>query len=295
MARVSERSRRERFQFVKENGDILGIRYLCDLLEVSFQGFYKWRDRSEPKRISENRELAAKIERIYLANDGNYGSPRVHAKLREDGELVNHKRVERLMRDAGLVGKAAKLYRRKAVAGRFFMKYPNLRLDLGVPTEINQQWAGDITYLKVAGEWRYLAIVMDLYSRRIIGWSLGCYKNAELTRSALLKALSHRKVKKGLIFHTDRGQEYGAHLIQDELSKVKIASSMSRPDSLTDNIQVESFFRTLKTECYHGVSYENEHELRMALSYYLDNYYNERRIHTSIGFKAPVQYEKQAA
>ncbi len=263
MARVSSGTKAERFEFIKNHGSALGVRYLCNWLEVSFQGFYKWKKRPESKRVKENR--------------------------------ANHKRIARIMKNSGLVGKAAKIYRRKALPERFYLKHPNLKLDMPQPSNINQQWAGDITYLKVGGEWRYLAVVMDLYSRRIIGWDLGRYKNAELTRSALKKALSHRKVEDGLIFHTDRGSEYGAYLIQDELTKAGIKSSMNRPDSLTDNIHVESFFRTLKTECYHGLSFKNENDLRVALSYYLDSYYNEKRSHTSLEFTAPTQYEKMAA
>lgn len=295
MAGVSGGTKAERFEFIKNHGTALGVRYLCDWLEVSFQGFYKWLNRPESPRTKRNRELACRIEEIFIDNDGNYGSPRIYKKLREEGHKVNHKRVERIMRDAGLVGKAAKLYRRRAQPESFYLKYPNLKLDMPAPSKINQQWAGDITYLQVNGEWSYLAVVMDLYSRRIIGWDLGAFKNAELTRSALLKALSHRKVEDGLIFHTDRGSEYGAYLIQDELAKAGIKSSMNRPDSLTDNIHVESFFRTLKTECYHGLSFRSESDLRVALSYYLDSYYNEKRMHTSLEFTAPVQYERMTA
>lgn len=295
MARVSSETKAERFEFVKNHCAEFGVRYLCLWMDVSFQGFYKWRNRQESDRTKKNRELAYNIEKIFTDNDGNYGSPRVYRALREEGIEVNHKRVERIMRDSGLVGKSAKLYRRKAPPERAYLKYPNLKLNKPAPTDVNQQWAGDITYLRVAGEWRYLAVVMDLYSRRIIGWSLGRYKSAELTRSALLKALSHRYVKDGLIFHTDRGSEYGAYLIQDELAKAGIKSSMNRPDSIIDNIHVESFFRTLKTECYHGLSFENESALRIALSYYLDSYYNKRRIHTSIGFQSPEHYENKVA
>lgn len=295
MARVSEGTKTERFEFIKNHGSELGIRYLCEWLEVSPQGYYQWMARTESERTKANRILSSQIETIYHEHDGNYGSPRIYAALRAQGIMVNHKRVERIMRDTGLVGKAAKIYRRKALPERFFLKHPNLKLNEPKPNKINQQWAGDITYLKVANKWRYLAVVMDLYSRRIIGWSLGDNKSAELTRSALLKALSHRQVKEGLIFHTDRGSEYGAYLIQDELTKAGIKSSMNRPKSVTDNIHVESFFRTLKTECYHGLEYKNEHELRMALSYYLDSYYNMKRIHTSIGCNNPVQFEEMAA
>lgn len=295
MARVSSETKAERFEFIKNHGADLGIRYLCSWLDVSPQGFYKWRNRPESSLKKANRELACDIEKIYKDNDGNYGSPRIYAALRARGVRVNHKRVERIMRDSGLIGKAAKLYRRYARPERFFMKHPNLKLTMPALSKINQQWAGDITYLQVNGQWRYLAVVMDLYSRRIIGWSLGSNKSAALTRSALLKALSHRKVEDGLIFHTDRGSEYGAYLIQDELAKAGIKSSMNRPESIVDNIHVESFFRTLKTECYHGLSFKNESDLRVALSYYLDSYYNISRIHTGIGNIAPEQFEKMAA
>jgi len=294
VATVPSGAKQERFGFINEYRSQFSVRYLCQWLEVSSAGFYKWRSRPESLRIKSNRELTVKIQKIFADNHGNYGSPRVTIALHKLGEMVNHKRVERIMREQSLMGKAGVLYRRKAAPQRAFLKNPNLKLDEPVPSAINQQWVGDITYLKVNGDWRYLAVVMDLFSRRIIGWSLGSYKSSELTCSALRKALAHRKIKKGLIFHTDRGSEYGAHLIQDELLKFGIRSSMNRPKSITDNIHMESFFHTMKTESYHGISFNNESELRLALSYYLDCYYNTKRIHTSIGNEAPVVYEKLA-
>lgn len=295
MARVPGGSKKERFRFINEHGSVFGVRYLCCWLNVSSSGFYKWRDRPESSRTKANKELSDKIEKVFSDNHGNYGSPRVYLALRASGEEVNHKRVERIMRDTGLIGKAARLYRRKPLTERAFLKKPNLRFNQPVPTGINQQWVGDITYLKVNGEWHYLAVVMDLFSRRILGWSLGQNKSAELTHSALIKALSHRTVKEGLIFHTDRGSEYGANLIQDELLKQGLKSSMNRPKSITDNIHMESFFQSMKTECYHGLSFNTEDDLRFALSYYLDGYYNTTRIHTSIGNTAPILFEKLSA
>ncbi len=294
MARVPGGAKKERFRFIKEYCSIFGVGYLCKRLNVSPSGFYKWRDRPESSRAKANRELSGKIEKVFSDNHGNYGSPRVYQALRASGEEVNHKGVERIMRDTGLVGKAGRLYRRKPVPERAFLKNPNLRFNQPAPTSINQQWVADITYLKVSGERRYLAVVMDLFSRRILGWSLGRQKSAELTLSALVKALSHRKVENGLVFHTDRGSEYGANLIQDELVKMGMKSSMNRPESITDNIHMESFFQSMKTECYHGVSFENEDDLRFALSYYLDCYYNTMRIHTSIDNTNPVTYEELA-
>lgn len=295
MARVFSRSKAERFEFIAENESELGAKYLCEWLGVSRSGFYSWRNRKESIRSKENNTLLGKIIEIYNDNHGNYGCPRVYMALRSMGEEVNHKRVERLMRDSGLVGKAAKLYRRKAVPENTVINKPNLRFKKPKPTKINQQWAGDITYLKVNDQWRYLAVVMDLFSRKIVGWSLGRYKSARLTRSAILNAIRDRQPRGDLIFHTDRGSEYGAYLIQDELSKAGIRSSMNRPKSITDNIHIESFFQSLKTECYHGVSFNNESDLKSTLNYYLDDYYNEKRIHTSIGNQSPNQFEAMAA
>lgn len=292
MATVPSGAKKERFRFINEHEAVFGARYLCRCLNVSPSGFYKWRDRPESSRSRANKELLGKIEKVFTDNHGNYGSPRVYLALRASGEKVNHKRVERIMRDSGLIGKAARLYRREPLTERAFLKKPNLRFNKAAPTGINQQWVGDITYLKVDAKWHYLAVVMDLFSRRILGWSLGQNKSAELTHSALMKALSHRVVKKGLIFHTDRGSEYGANLIQDELTHQGLKSSMNRPKSITDNIHMESFFQSMKTECYHGLSFNTEDELRSVLSYYLDGYYNATRIHTSIGNIAPILYEK---
>lgn len=295
MATVSGGTKTERFGFIGNHGSEFGVRYLCDWLEVSPSGFYKWRDRVESARSKESRVLAKKIETIFTEHRGNYGSPRVYKALRNAGETVNHKRVERIMRDSGLVGKAGRLYRRKALTEKFYMKMPNLKVMMPAPKSINEQWVGDVTYIKVNGEWCFLAVVMDLFSRRIIGWSLDKTRTAVLIHTALRKALSHRVVKPGLIFHTDRGVEYGAYLIQDELKRVGIRSSMNRPRHVTDNAHMESFFQSMKTECIHGVSFKSESELRMTLSWYLDDYYNGKRLHSGIGYTEPENYERMAA
>lgn len=295
MAGVSSGSKTERFGFIDRFGSELGVRYLCDWLDVSYSGFYKWRKRGETARDRENRELAKKIEDIFFANHTNYGSPRVTMALHDRGIEVNHKRVERIMRESGLVGKAGRIYRRKALPEKLYTKMPNLKKDMPPPKTVDTQWVGDLTYLKVGSQWRYLAIVMDLYSRRVLGWALGENKTAELTRSALRQALRHRTVKAGLIFHTDRGSEYGAYLIQDELKRFGIRSSMNRPRYVTDNAHMESFFQSMKTECIYGSSFDSESQLRKTLSWYLDEYYNQQRIHTSIGGTNPLNYERIAA
>lgn len=236
-----------------------------------------------------------RIEQIHRQSRGVYGSPRVHKALAREGISVGCKRVERLMRDAGIVGKVTTLYRRIPGLEKFYSRYRNLKLDTPPPSSTDQQWVADLTYIKVGKDWRYLAVVLDVYSRRIIGWSLGAYKTAELTLRALKQALRGRSPKPGLLFHTDRGVEYGAYLIQNELQRHGIRPSMNRPGQCTDNAHMESFFHSLKAERLHGERFSSEHELRIALNGYINQFYNQARLHSGIGYRSPVDYEQMAA
>ena len=211
------------------------------------------------------------------------------------GERISEKRVERLMREHGLVGKAGRIYRRKARAAAIYMKLKNLRINAPLPSGINQQWVADLTYIRVGGHWRYLAVVMDRYSRRILGWSLGKYKTAELVLASVRQALKGRKVKPGMIFHTDRGVEYGAGVVQNTSTDKGILPSMNRPGHVTDNAHMESFFQSMKTEIIRGVTFHSESDLRLSLAEYLDVYYNHDRLHSSIDYRSPVECEQQLA
>lgn len=199
------------------------------------------------------------------------------------------------MREERLVGKAAKLYRRKALPDNSCTSVENLKHSLGAPTAANQQWAGDVTYLKVNGEWIYLSVILDLYSRKVIGWSLSKDRTTALTLSSLSMALEKRDLSPGLIFHSDKGSEYGAHVYQEKLRSVGIEPSMNRPNTMIDNIHVESFFRTLKTESFRGEIFEGIDHLREATKWYLEEYYNCARMHTSLDFMSPTNYERIAA
>ena len=262
---------------------------------MSPSGYYAWINRAESKRQAEDRTLLKTIKRIYKQCFGIYGSPRIHRELRKMGINVGRKRVERLMRDAGLVGRAARIHRRQPGLHRFYTMHKNHRVDIAAPNSIDEQWVADLSYINVNKQWCYLAIVMDLYSRRVIGWSLGRYKNAELTVAALRNALKHRSPKQGLIFHTDRGSEYGAELVQVELRRHGITASMNRPGICTDNAHMESFFNSLKTEKLKGIVFKSEHELRMTLNQYINHFYNTRRLHSGIDYMTPVEYETMAA
>lgn len=295
MGSVSEGSKEERFQFITDNQDDFGIRYLCRKLGVSPSGFYKRLKRAPSARIAENAKLTTLIKAIFNEHDGNYGSPRVHRELLLRGVRVNRKRVERIMRIERLVGKSAKRYRRKSLPGNSCIKVDNLRINEPAPASTDQQWVGDVTYLKLNGKWVYLSVIMDVYSRKIIGWSLGPNRTSELTKQSLRMALKSRQLKDGLIFHSDKGSEYGAHDFQSLLRRAGIRPSMNRPKTMTDNIHIESFFRTFKTESFHGEVFEDQDHLFEVTKWYLEEYYNRKRMHTSLGFKSPSEYEKMAA
>jgi transposase InsO family protein len=229
VATVSSGTTKERFQFIASHGKTLGVRYLCSWLKVSRSGYYAWTQRTSSPRAQANQQLLDQIRSIHQDSQGSYGSPRVHQVLAQHGIVAGKHRVARLMRTAGLRGRVATVYRRAPGIQRFFDKHQNLRLDQGAPTAIDQQWVADLTYIKVARQWRYLAVVMDLYSRRILGWSLGAQKSAELTLRALRQAIRKRTPQAGMLFHTDRGSECGASLIQNELARHGIRASMNRP------------------------------------------------------------------
>lgn len=295
MATVSGGTTSERFGFIQIFGRELGVGYLCDWLGVSTSGYYAWLEREESERSKHDRELLVHIRRIHKESGGIYGSPRVHQALADEGIRVGKKRVERIMRDAGIVGKVTNLYRRTPGTTRFFHRHKNLKLDSPPPSAVDQQWAADVTYIKVGRHWRYLAAVLDVYSRRIIGWSLGSQRTAELTLRALKQALRHRQPSMGLIFHTDRGVEYGAYLFQNELKRHGIRSSMNRPGKCTDNAHMESFFHSLKAERIHGERFNDEAELRRALNQYINQFYNHKRLHSGIGYMSPAKYETMVA
>jgi transposase InsO family protein len=243
----------------------------------------------------DDQTLLEEIIRIHRGSKGRYGSPRIHRALKEKGYDVGKKRVERLMREDGIVGRVVQVTRRQPGLKRFKAAGDNLRLIDSAPTDINQVWVADVTYLKVGKQWRYLATVMDVYSRRILGWSLGNDRTTNLTIAALRNAEKDRKLSKGLIFHTDRGIEYTAFRFQDELNRRGMRHSVNRPGHCTDNAHMESFFHTLKTELIRGNTFYHEHELRYSLKNYINRNYNHRRMHSGIGYVSPAEYERMAA
>jgi transposase InsO family protein len=262
---------------------------MCALYGVTRVGYYAWRHRGESARRGQDRGLVSRIRTLFETSRGTYGSPRIHRALRAAGTRVSRRRVERLMREAGLRARAVKLYRRVPGLHGFFTSIPNRQLDR-LTTGPDQVWVGDITYLKVGGVWRYLAVVMDRYSRRVLGWSLGPTKDARLTLRALNHAVAHRQPRRGVIFHSDRGVEYAAYAFRQRLAALGFVQSMNRPRQITDNAHMESFFHSMKSDVVHGIRLAHPTELARLVRSYLP-YYNGVRLHSGIGYSSPVAYE----
>jgi len=259
---------------------------------VSRAGYYAWRHRSPSLHQRRDERLLGRIRAVFEASEGTYGSPRVHAALQSAGLRVGCKRVARLMREAVLVARSARIYRRTPGTRRFFAAIPNRVLEL-TTTAPGQVWVGDVTYLRSAGRWRYLAVVLDRHSRRVLGWTLGRTRDLTLTSEALNRACRRRRCPPGLIFHSDRGVEYSAYAFRTRLAALGITQSMKRPRELNDNAFVESFFHSLKADVIHRITFDDDRTLNAVLRRYVRRY-NRTRLHSSLGYRSPIDYENAA-
>ena len=266
---------------------------MCELYGVTRGGYYKWRRRPPSRRAREDDRLVGVIREVHHGSRETYGSPRVHAALKRAGETVGKRRVERLMREHGIQGVSERLYRRMTGLSRQFLLVKNEVKALAV-SDVDQVWVGDITYLKVGDRWRYLATVMDRYSRRLLGWALGKDRTTALTRRALKQALCLRRPGSRLIFHSDRGSEYISTKYRQSLSSKGLKQSVNRPGAMNDNAHMESWNKTMKSDMYHRRKFESDAALRSAVRAYID-FYNRERLHSSLGYLSPVEFEQACA
>lgn len=268
---------------------------MCRWLKVSRSGYYAWRKRGASRRAVEDKALSTKIVQIYQASRGTYGSPRVYQALKKQGIAIGKKRVERLMQTHNLMGRVVKVTRRQPGLRRFKERGDNLRLNAPGPTAINRVWVSDITYIKVKNSYKFLSVIMDLYSRKILSWSLSETRTTVDTAKILKRAIRERKPNAGLIFHTDRGIEFTGKGFRDVLLKHQFQPSVNRLGHCTDNGHMESYFHSLKAELIRGRSFNSMKELRYALNSYINHFYNKKRLHSGIGYYAPNDFEKIAA
>jgi putative transposase len=280
-----------RFAFIAAEKAHFPVTKLCRLLEVSRSGYYAWRQRKPSQRARRDRQLSAKVRVVHATNGGCYGSPRVYRELKAEGEQVSRKRVARLMRDQGLVGRQRRRFRKTTDSNHQELIAPNLvnrRFEAEGP---NQLWAADITYVRTWEGWLYLAVVLDLYSRRVVGWATADHLRTELALEALRKAWLIRRPPKGLVHHSDRGVQYASNDYRSELERNGAVSSMSRRGDCWDNAVVESFFSTLKQELVYRRPWPTLASARRGIGDYIDGFYNVRRLHSTLGYLSPLDYE----
>lgn len=262
---------------------------MCNVLEVSSSGYYAWRGRPESRRSREDCELKKKIRSIFNQSRQTYGSPRILDEFRDQGIACGRKRIARLMKEDHLVPKKARRFRRTTIAQPDHKKAPNLlgrQFTVGAPDTV---WVGDITYLWTREGWLYLAVILDLFSRRVVGWAVRSHLGQELASGALDRALFERGRHKDLLHHSDRGCQYTSNDYQKKLQDNGLSVSMSGKGNCWDNAVAESFFATLKVEL--GDSFSSRHAAREALFDYIEVFYNRQRRHTTIGGISPAEAE----
>jgi putative transposase len=272
------------------------VRTMCEVLGVSRSGFYAWRGRPLiPRQVDANRALRARIRAIHAASHGRYGSPRVHAALQADGQRVGRNRVIRLMRVDRLQGRARRRFRVTTQSDPHGAAAANLLQQRFAAPAPNRVWTADITAIPTTDGWLYLAVLLDLYSRRVVGWALRPTLETELVAAAWAMAVAQRRPGHGLIHHSDRGCQYTSAGYQRLLRQVGARCSMSRRGNCFDNAPTESFFRTLKVELADESPWPSRSAATRAIAAYIDQFYNRERLHSRLGYLSPVSFEQQAS
>jgi putative transposase len=284
------------FGFIEQHARAWPVRLMCRVLEVSTSGYYAWRSRPESKRGAANRHLLADVRRLHACHHGRYGSPRMHAALRAEGRSTSRGRVERLMRRHAIRAVAARRFRPCTTDSRHHLPIAaNLLKQQFAAAAPNRVWLADITYIPTGEGWLYLAAVLDLATRKIVGWSMRDHMRTELTLAALIMAVQRQRPRPDLTHHSDRGSQYAAEAYTQLLAAIGATPSMSRTGCCYDNAPMESFFHTLKVELVHQQRWTTREEAKRGLFAYIESYYNRQRIHSALGYITPEQAERFAS
>lgn len=281
-----------KFAFMQQHLCDVPVDAACDVLEVSRSGYYAWRDRPQSGQGRRREVLAAKVHEIHAGNRGVYGSPRVHKALKAAGQSVCENTVAKVMRCEGLRAKAKRTFVPRTTDSAHAQPIaPNVLDRQFAAAAPNRKWAGDITYIPTDEGWLYLAGVIDLHSRRIVGWSMADHMQTDLVADALTMALARRRPAAGLLHHSDRGVQYASDAYQSLLRDHQIQASMSHKGDCWDNAVMESFWATLKTELVHQEHYATREEARRSIFEYIEVFYNRKRLHSSLGYVSPEAFE----
>ena len=285
-----------RFRFIDHHQEEWPVRMMCEVLGVSPAGYYAWRCRPESARAAANQNLLADVRRLQAQHQGRYGSPRMHAALRAEGRGVSRGRIERLMRRHGIRAAAARRFRPATTDSSHGLPVaPNLLEQRFVASAPNQVWLADLTYVPTGEGWLYLAAVLDLATRKVVGWAMRDHLRTELAAAALVMATQRQRPAPGLIHHSDRGSQYASGEYRKLLAKAGMKASMSRTGNCYDNAPMESFFHTLKVELVHHRRWATRDEARRDLFAYVEGYYNRQRMHSALGYLSPEQAERKMA
>lgn len=283
-----------RYRFIRDHREAFPVGLMCRVLEVGRVGFYTWLKRPESPRSRENRRLIVEIKAIHKESRQTYGSPRVHADLKEKGYAIGKHRVARLMRQNGIVSKHRRKFKATTDSNHHHPVAENKLQRRFDASEPGQCWVSDITYIPTREGWLYLAVTLDLFHRRVVGWSMDRWITRQLVIEALNMAIKNGNLKRGLIHHSDRGVQYACKDFQALLKAHGIECSMSRKGDCWDNAVAESFFHTLKVERVHNQNYRTRQEAMTDIFEYIEVFYNRQRRHSYLDYLSPVEFEKRA-
>lgn len=280
-----------KFAFIDEEKAFFPVSVLCAVLGVSTSGFYAWKKRPPSKRAKDDARLAVEVAALHKRSRGTYGSPRVHADLRASGTRVGKKRIARLMRDQGLRARQKRRFRKTTDSAHAFEVAPNVlarNFDTRAP---NEAWVGDVTFVATAEGWLYLAVLIDLFARRVVGWATSASNDTALVLGALDAAVTSRRPPPGLVHHSDRGSTYAADDYRRALEQHELVASMSRKGDCWDNAVAESFFATLRAELLDHVRIETREHGTRVIGEYIESFYNPVRRHSNNGLTSPIEFE----
>lgn len=279
-----------RYEFIHVENANFAVRTLCRVMQVSTSGYYAWAKREPSKRALEDQALAAEVRAIHAKSRGNYGSPRIHEQLLRT-RRISRKRVARIMRENDIYGRRPPRFKVTTNSDHDDPIADNVLARDFTAAGVDKKWVGDITYIWTSEGWLYLAVLIDLYSRRVVGWAIAEHMRTELATNALKMALGRRRPPSNLVHHTDRGCQYASEEYRAALLGAGVTRSMSRTGDCWDNAVAESFFATLKKELIHRYRWLERRDAAKAIGEYIELFYNSHRLHSSIGYRSPAEFE----